>query len=320
VQRHDYLLNIAVQMAQCLLFFNPFSHEFARAIEMQRELDVDDLVLRSIHDPFPYASALLSVQKISGHSRLTMNAATGEKQQLLLRIKRILKQPSEKALFDPKPFFLPVVAGLLLWVMISVPPQRILITKTTALSQAERVNPYIDQEKRSLSSDPMKIVNNAPRLLAGTEIQKRAESKAIRRSPAKTSETRAEDKFIRVNANDAVITNHLSVKKEDRSFTYQDKAKGNAGSPFTLQGEPFIPSNSFEKGKEDLLNSANKSYLNINAFREKMDQVRLLASLWEKIQQANGREEKIQLTLLWRKEMEKRKRNTPAKIKKIVVL
>lgn len=320
VKRHDYLLNIAVQMAQCLLFFNPFSQEFVRTIEMQRELDVDDLVIRSIQDPLPYATALLSVQKIAGHSRLTMNAATGEQQQLLLRIKRILKQPSENTPFDPKPFFLPVVAGMLLWIMLSVTPLRISLAETSALSRADRVIPFTGQEKRAPSTDPNKIVNNILHLLAGTEIQKRAEAKAIRRSPAKISETRAEDKFIRVNTNDAVTINSLSVKKEDRSFTYQDKAKSNSGSPFTLQGEPFIPSNSFEKGKEGLPRSANKSDINVNALRERMDQVRLLASLWEKMQQATGREEKIQLTLLWRKEMEKRKHNTPARIKKIVVL
>lgn len=320
VKRHDYFINILVQLTQCLLFFNPFSDQFVRTIETERELAVDDMVIGSIHTPLLYATALLSVQQDYGRSQLTMNAATCEEQQLLIRIKRILKQPAGKAIFNPKPFFLPLVGGSLLWVMIAVPPQRILAAKTNTISKIEQGGISPIEGKRSTPANLIKITGAAPRLSAFTAMKKRSLSKGIRQSPIETTEGSAEEKVIPVTSKHPVSANTFSVKKEDRSFTYERNPTYNPGNPFPAPGEPFIPSNSFEKGKEELSRSASKNNLNAVAPRERMEQVRLLAVLWEKIQQASSREEKIRLTLLWRNEMGKRKNNTPVKIKKIVIL
>jgi hypothetical protein len=74
----------------------------------------DDFVVRFQHDPQNYAAALLSVEKMRhGNSARLAMAATGNKDQLLSRVKRILDVKSTNLNYGQKLMALVVVAGFI---------------------------------------------------------------------------------------------------------------------------------------------------------------------------------------------------------------
>jgi bla regulator protein BlaR1 len=91
IRRQDYLLNIFQTIVETILFFNPFVWLLSSIIRKEREHCCDDMVVASAANPLPYAKALaiLEGNRINTNS-LTL-AATGRKNQLFHRIKRIME-------------------------------------------------------------------------------------------------------------------------------------------------------------------------------------------------------------------------------------
>ncbi len=92
IKRHDYLLNIFQTIAETILFFNPFVWLISGIIRMEREHCCDDMVVSCTASPLPYARALaiLESNRMASNNELVL-AATGQKNQLLQRIKRIME-------------------------------------------------------------------------------------------------------------------------------------------------------------------------------------------------------------------------------------
>lgn len=91
IKRHDYLLNIFQAIVETILFFNPFVWLISGIIRREREHCCDDLVVACSASPLPYARALaiLEARRINENSLAL--AATGHKNQLFNRIKRIME-------------------------------------------------------------------------------------------------------------------------------------------------------------------------------------------------------------------------------------
>ncbi len=68
IRRHDYLLNLIINIIRTILYFNPFARAFVGIIESEREKNCDELVLQFQYGGYDYASALLSLEKLS-HTR-----------------------------------------------------------------------------------------------------------------------------------------------------------------------------------------------------------------------------------------------------------
>ena len=92
IKRHDYLLNIFQTIAETVLFFNPFLWLISGIIRREREHCCDDMVVSCATSPLPYARALaiLETNRMTNGNSLAL-AATGQKNQLLHRIKRIME-------------------------------------------------------------------------------------------------------------------------------------------------------------------------------------------------------------------------------------
>ncbi|RPD46656.1 M56 family metallopeptidase [Paracnuella aquatica] len=89
IRRFDFVFNIAITVAQTLLYFNPFIRLFVQAAETSRERSCDNLVLQFDYDRVAYASALLQLEKTKqGQLALAMGAAG--KSPLFQRIQEIL--------------------------------------------------------------------------------------------------------------------------------------------------------------------------------------------------------------------------------------
>jgi hypothetical protein len=84
-----------VSIISTFLYFNPFVKQFVRAIEEERENCCDELVLQFGYDKLGYASALLTLQKLSSSNHALALGAAG-KNSLLTRIEKIVGMEPKK--------------------------------------------------------------------------------------------------------------------------------------------------------------------------------------------------------------------------------
>lgn len=89
IKRHDYLINIFVQIAEISLFFNPFMRLLLKEIKKERENCCDDYVLQFQYKAEDYAKALLGIAQKRTGSLLAMGARNSQF-QLLTRVKRMV--------------------------------------------------------------------------------------------------------------------------------------------------------------------------------------------------------------------------------------
>ncbi len=91
IQRNDYLVNILQTVVETMLFFNPFVWMISAIIRREREHCCDDLVLDHTGAPLSYASALAALATETGGATAYAVAASGQKNHLFHRIKRIVE-------------------------------------------------------------------------------------------------------------------------------------------------------------------------------------------------------------------------------------
>ena len=89
IKRHDYLLNIFQTIVETVLFFNPFIWWISSVIRREREHCCDDLVVANTSSSLPYVKALAVLEAQRNETADIALAATGNKNQLFNRIKRI---------------------------------------------------------------------------------------------------------------------------------------------------------------------------------------------------------------------------------------
>jgi bla regulator protein blaR1 len=90
IRRHDYLLNLVINIIRTILYFNPFARAFVSIVESEREKNCDELVLQFQYGGYDYAAALLSLEKLSHTRQFLVLGAGGNNQELLGRIETIL--------------------------------------------------------------------------------------------------------------------------------------------------------------------------------------------------------------------------------------
>ncbi|MBL7745644.1 MAG: hypothetical protein JNN00_19390 [Chitinophagaceae bacterium] len=90
IRRYDYLLNLVIRFIQTLLYFNPFVKSFVKIIEREREKSCDEMVMQFQYDPYGYASALLTLEKVNHLPKPLVVAASGAKNDLLHRIEYMM--------------------------------------------------------------------------------------------------------------------------------------------------------------------------------------------------------------------------------------
>lgn len=95
VRRYDYLVNFMISIISTFLYFNPFVKMFIKNIEEERENCCDQLVVQFGYDKVGYASALLTLEKLSITQPVLAMGATG-KNYLLSRIEKIVGMEKEK--------------------------------------------------------------------------------------------------------------------------------------------------------------------------------------------------------------------------------
>ncbi|MCU0396185.1 MAG: M56 family metallopeptidase [Chitinophagaceae bacterium] len=141
IRRHDYLINIFLQAAEILLFFNPFMRSLLRQAGTERENSCDDLVLQFNYNPREYATALLTLEKQASSQALGLAAAGNDKDQfqLLHRIRRMVNPGKQ-------PFNYRAQLGLLGLLMVIAILSQLLLQRNRLNTLTETVSPQVVQQ------------------------------------------------------------------------------------------------------------------------------------------------------------------------------
>lgn len=112
IRRWDYLVNMVLSVVEISLFFNPFTQLLGRSIHKERENSCDDWVLQFQYEASDYAKALLCIATLQQTPALAM-AATGKKNELLTRVKRMIGQQEQRFNYRRQLMALLIMTGIL---------------------------------------------------------------------------------------------------------------------------------------------------------------------------------------------------------------
>ncbi len=112
IKRYDYLVNILLSVIEIALFFNPFTRLISKSIHAERENSCDDWVLQYQYSATLYAEALLQIAYLQTAPAFAM-AATGKKNDLLDRVKRMIGKKENRFSYRRQLLALVIVTGML---------------------------------------------------------------------------------------------------------------------------------------------------------------------------------------------------------------
>jgi beta-lactamase regulating signal transducer with metallopeptidase domain len=98
ILRNDYVFNIIQSVIEALFYFHPAVWWISAQIRNERENCCDDMAIQLCGNAMNYAKSLVSVQEMAYYSpQMAMGfAGKSNKNQLLLRVQRVLNQPQTK--------------------------------------------------------------------------------------------------------------------------------------------------------------------------------------------------------------------------------
>ena len=178
IRRHDYLLNIFQTIVETILFFNPFVWLLSRIIRREREECCDELVVTHTTNPLPYATALAMLENNRTNPNQLSLAATGNKNQLLNRIKKIMTMKKKNPGYSQPAIIVAAIIAISLSIAV--------ITITPSLAQKAKGNKSNKANAHAITTDNKSTTDSA---------QKRAdiEHKSKTLTPVKSIPTDAED-------------------------------------------------------------------------------------------------------------------------------
>lgn len=118
IRRHDYLINLIINIIRTVLYFNPFVKAFVQIVEKEREKSCDEMVLQFQYDSHEYAAALLTLEKVNRQDHPFALAAAGRKHDLLHRIELIMGVQKKKNISFNK--LAGIAAGLLCIIAVNI--------------------------------------------------------------------------------------------------------------------------------------------------------------------------------------------------------
>lgn len=114
IRRNDYLMNFFQTIIECIFFFNPFVRMISNTVRREREYCCDDIVVAMHGNHSAYAHALVRLAEARLAAPAFALSLTGDKNQLLARIKRIMERSAKNSTLNSR-LLIPVllVAGAL---------------------------------------------------------------------------------------------------------------------------------------------------------------------------------------------------------------
>ena len=180
--RNDFLFNYVQNIANIILWFNPFNHLLSKSLSLQREIACDELVLQSQQaTPLLYTKVLyqLSLLNKNSYNELRL-AAVQDQGELLTRIHKINKVVKGNT-FSYKPIV--AIIGLTLLFIIQIRPIKKDKSQITAqhlsIKEIPKNNVAVLAQNNILKINKKATVQNkqAPRKIKQYEYTKKLETK-----------------------------------------------------------------------------------------------------------------------------------------------
>lgn len=152
IKRYDYLLNMILSVVEMALFFNPFTQLLGKNIHKERENSCDDRVLQFKYNATAYAEALLQIAYLQFVPAFAM-AASGKKNELLVRIKRIIDKKEDRFSYRKQLLAFLILTGLLssiAWLNPKVGVQN--QKKSITINKSVTINNKLPQKKIQLQT------------------------------------------------------------------------------------------------------------------------------------------------------------------------
>jgi len=172
VMRSDYLVNILQCIVEAIYYYHPAVWWITANIKLERENCCDDIALAGGISPVTYSTALVKLQELSHVPTMSLAmAASGDRHQLLNRIKRILNMNHTKRNIKEKS-----IATATMLVVALLFSSHLLTGNTTAGDkETNSLTPQIDL-LRTESSDLMSktyypTIDTLPRAKSRISIQ-----------------------------------------------------------------------------------------------------------------------------------------------------
>ncbi len=159
VLRNDYLLNLLQSVVETIFYFNPAVWWVSAHVRTERENCCDDIAVRLCGNSLAYAKALVSLQELQMAAPALAMPFSKNKNQLLLRIKRILQPSQNKSNLMEKlsATLLLTVAVVLLSVQANTPfgnfLTKVVSDETPIFEPAEAPMPYDEVAKYPIEAD-----------------------------------------------------------------------------------------------------------------------------------------------------------------------
>lgn len=97
VFRNDFLLNILLSFIEVFFYYHPAVWWISGNIRLERENCCDDIAISVCGNSLTYAKALVRLQELNAYTPTFAMPFSGQKNQLLNRIRRILNQPQSRS-------------------------------------------------------------------------------------------------------------------------------------------------------------------------------------------------------------------------------
>ena len=247
IRRNDYFVNLLIASVDILLFFNPFSKLFVRAIRKEREHSCDDLVMQFEYSAHAYASALLAIEQKRVLRLSLAMAAIGRSNQLLLdRVKRILNLPvSQRYSNRLVPLlFTAVMIGFIAWSN----PGNVIVRQILQIENPEPLAANDKSEVREVAFvQPPTNVSKKEK----TQPKKKLMTVSIKNN--ETKEAITADVLTTLEQYEVSAVNNNTYAPSIIQAGYENMRDFSIAEPFTANGTPtpdqsftpFIPSSSF---------------------------------------------------------------------------
>ncbi|MCC6724009.1 MAG: M48 family metalloprotease [Saprospiraceae bacterium] len=159
VLRNDYLLNLLQSVVETIFYFNPAVWWVSAHVRTERENCCDDIAVRLCGNSLSYAKALVSLQELQMAAPALAMPFSKNKNQLLLRIKRILQPSQNKSNLMEKlsATLLLTVAVVLLSVQANTPfgnfLTKVVSCETPIFEPAEAPTTYDEMAEYPIEAD-----------------------------------------------------------------------------------------------------------------------------------------------------------------------
>ena len=157
IKRYDYLVNIVLSVVEISLFFNPFTQLLSKSIRKERENSCDDWVIQFQYNVSVYAEALLRIAYLQSAPSFAM-AATGKKNELLTRVKRMIDKKENRFNYRKQLLAFVIVTGMLssiAWLNPMAPAHKDYMATTGKRVEKRKIQPFAVEPIAISVSNPL---------------------------------------------------------------------------------------------------------------------------------------------------------------------